>query len=63
MIYDLAGVAQWIERQPATERSLVLVPVRAHAWVAGQVTGWGHERGNRSMFLLHTDPSLPFSPL
>ena len=39
--------------------SLVQFPVRAHAWVAGQVPSWGHERGNRSMYLLHIDVSLP----
>ena len=29
-----------------TERLLVRFPVRAHAWVAGQVPGWGYGRGN-----------------
>ena len=37
-----------------TQRSLVQFPVRAHAWVVGQVPSWGHERGNGSMFLNHT---------
>ena len=44
---------------PQTKRSLVRFPVRAHAWVAGQVPGWGHVRGNQSMFLSHIDISLP----
>ena len=41
---------------PQTNRSPVRFPVRAHASVVGQVPGWGHERGNWSMFL-----SLSFS--
>ena len=39
-----------------TERLPVGFLVRAHAWVVGQVPGWGHERGNQLMFL-----SLSFS--
>ena len=39
-----------------TERSLVWFPVRAHTWVAGQVSGWGHARSSLLMFL-----SLSFS--
>ena len=53
---------------PQTERLLVRFPVRAHAWVAGQVSGWGRERGNHTVMLLsHIDVSLfvflPFLPL
>ena len=33
----LAGMAQWIERWPANQRSPVRFPVRAHSWVVGQV--------------------------
>ena len=33
----LDGVAQSTERQPANQRVLVGFPVRAHAWVVGQV--------------------------
>ena len=33
----LAGVAQWIEYWLRTKGSRVRVPVRAQAWVAGQV--------------------------
>ena len=29
-----------------TKRSLVWFPIRAHAWVAGQVPSWGSGRGN-----------------
>ena len=42
----LAGVAQWIEHQPANESSLVGFPVGARAWVMGQVPMWGHVRGS-----------------
>ena len=42
-----------------TERSLGRFPVRAHAWIAGQVPGWGHARSNQSIFLWHIDISLP----
>ena len=42
-----------------TERLLVQFPVRAHAWVAGQVPSWEHAGGNQLMFLLHTNVSLP----
>ena len=33
----LAGVAQWIEPQPANQRVAGSIRVRAHAWVVGQV--------------------------
>ena len=33
----LAGVAQWIEYQPVTERLQVQFPIGAHAWVVGWV--------------------------
>ena len=39
--YSLAGVAQWIECQPANQRVACLIPVRAHAWVVGQVSMGG----------------------
>ena len=42
-----------------SERSPVQSPVRAHAWVGGQVPGWGCVRGNWSMYFLHIDVSLP----
>ena len=44
---------------PQIEESPVHFQVRAHAWVVGQVPGWGCVRGNRLMFLLHTDVSPP----
>ena len=39
--------------------SLVRFLVRAHARVSGSVPGWGRERGNWSLFLLHINLSLP----
>ena len=53
----LAGVAQWTEHWLQTKGFLVQFPVRAHAWVGGQVPGRGRARDN------HTDISLPLSPL
>ena len=37
-------------------------PVRAHAWVAGQVPSWGHARGDYTLMFLSLSFSLP-SPL
>ena len=42
----LAGVAQWIKHWPVDRKVLVQFPVRAHAWVAGQVPSLGCARGN-----------------
>ena len=41
------------------KRSLVQFPLRAHAWVVGQIPSWGHVIGNRMMYLSHIDVSLP----
>ena len=54
---SLDGVAQWIECRLQTKGSLVQFPVRAHAWVVGQVPSRGHVRGNHTLIFL----SLPFS--
>ena len=52
-----AGVAQWIECPPENQR--VGFPIRAYAWVVGQVPSRGPVSSN------HTDvslsPSLPLS--
>ena len=53
----LAGVAQWIEHRLWTKGSPVRSPVRAHAWVAGQVPSGGYVRGNQTLMFL----SLSFS--
>ena len=56
----LASVAQWVERWPVNRKVSSSIPgVRAHAWVEGQVPGWGRMKGNRSIFLLHINVSLP----
>ena len=39
--------------------SSVRFPVRAHAWVSGQVPSWGHERGNHTLMFLSLSPFLP----
>ena len=45
----LAGVAQWIEHQPENQKVAGLIPVRAHAWVVGQVSSGGRARGNHTL--------------
>ena len=37
----LAGVVKWVECGPVNQGLPVQFPVRAHAWVVGQVPGWG----------------------
>ena len=58
----LAGVAQWIEHGLQTKGLLVRFPVRAHAWVAGQVPSGGFVRGNHTLMFLYLYFSFP-SPL
>ena len=57
----LAGVAQGIKRPPVNRGSLVQSPVRAYAWVVGQVPSWLCAKGNWSMYLSHIDVALLFS--
>ena len=45
-----------------TKGSLVRFPVRAHAWLAGQVLSGGHLRGNHTLMFLSLSFSFP-SPL
>ena len=52
-------MVQWIECQPANQVSPVQFPVRAHAWVVGQVASRGRVKGNQSIDLSHIDVSLP----
>ena len=60
--FALAGVAQWIEHWPVNQRSLVRFPVRAHAWVVGQVPSRECVKGNHTlMFLSLSFSSLPSS--
>ena len=44
-----------------TKRSLVRFPVRAHAWVAGQVPSRWQVRGNHTLMYLSLSFSLPYS--
>ena len=48
-------MAQWIECGLRTKGSPVQFPVRAHAWVVGQVPSGGHVRSNHTLMYL----SLP----
>ena len=44
-----------------TKGLLVRFPVRTHTWVAGQVPGWEHVKGNHTlMFLSLSFPPFPF---
>ena len=45
-----------------TKGLLVRYPVKAHAWVVGQVPSWGHMRVNHTSIFLSLSPSLPLSP-
>ena len=42
----LAGVAQWIEHQPANQKVAGSISSQSICLVAGQVLSWGHVRGN-----------------
>ena len=42
-----------------TKTSLVQFQVKEHAWVVGQVPGWGRARGSQFIYLLHIDVFLP----
>ena len=48
----LAGVGQWIECRLRTKESRVRFPVRARAWVAGQVPSGAHVRDNHTLIFL-----------
>ena len=52
-ISAMAGVAQWIEHQPANQRVTGLISSQGTCLGCGKVPGWGHERGNHTLrFLL-----------
>ena len=57
----LAGVAQWIEHRLQTKGLPVRFPVKAHAWVEGQVHSGSHMRGNHTLIFLPLYPPLPLS--
>ena len=48
----VAGVAQWLGAGLRTKGSPVQFPVRAHAWVVGQVPSRGRTRGNHTLLFL-----------
>ena len=54
---SLASIVQWTEHGPVNQRSPVRFPVRAHAWVVGQVPSTGCMRGNHTLMFF----SLSFS--
>ena len=54
----LAGVAQWIEREPVNERVAGSIPSQGTCLVVGQVPSWGCVRGNHTLMFL----SLPSPP-
>ena len=58
----LAGVAQCNEHRLQVKGWQVLFPIRAHAWVEGQVPSRGHVRLNHTLLFLSLSFSLP-SPL
>ena len=54
-------MAQWTERWTAKKRVTGWIPVRAQAWVVGQIPSRGHRRGNHTLIFLSLSPSLPLS--
>ena len=56
----LAGVLQWVEHRLGTKGLPVQFPVRAHAWVVGQVPSGHHLRGNHTLMFLSLSFSLPY---
>ena len=48
----LPGLAHWMEHRLQTKQSQVRFPVRAHAWVVGQVPSRGHVKGNHTLMFL-----------
>ena len=58
---SLADVAQWLSVGLKTKGSLVRFPVRAHAWVIGQVPSGGRARAKQTLMFLSLSPSLPCS--
>ena len=43
-----------------TKGSLVRFPLRAHAWIVGQVPSRGHARGSHTLMFLTLSFSFPF---
>ena len=51
------GLVGWLERQPAKQKVVPLIPSRAHTQVAGLVSIWGMNKKAKLEFLSHTDVS------
>ena len=62
ILFALASVAQWTERGLQTKGSLVRFPVKAHAWVVGQLPSRRHVRSNHTLMFLSLSFCFP-SPL
>ena len=60
--FSLAGVAPWIERQPPNQKVASLIPNQGTCLGWGQLSSWGHARGNWFMYLSYIDVS-PSPPL
>ena len=59
----LTSEARLVGHHPTKQEVTGLIPVRAHARVAGSVPSQGAMRGSRSVLLSHIDVSLaPFLP-
>ena len=58
----LAGIVQWTECRLRIKGLPVRFPIKAHAWVVGQVPSRGHVRGNHTLMFVSLSFSLP-SPL
>ena len=52
----LTGMAQWVGHHVKNQKVAGSIP-GARAWVAGQVPGWGHVRGNDVLSLFFSLPS------
>ena len=62
MCAALAGVAQWIERQPANQRVTGSIPSQGTRLGCGPGPNRGHTRGNHTLVFLSLF-LLPFSSL
>ena len=57
----LAGVAQWIECWPENQGLPVQFPVKAHAWIVGQVSSGGAQEATTHYASLSLSPFLHLS--
>ena len=57
----LAGVAQWIECQPANQRVTSSIPSQGTCLGCRAGSQWGLVRGNHTLMFLSLSPSLPLS--